>query len=70
MFKVLTHLIYVIVTVSDQPPEPTRLNTRAGGARLTQNVAADDGDDLTDDESITELQETPARPTSQGNKKQ
>ncbi len=63
--NVLTRLI-TDITISDQPQELARPTTRAGGARYIQSAAADDEDDLTDDESVTELQGPQARVPTQG----
>jgi hypothetical protein len=59
-------LLIIDITISDQPQELARPTTRAGGARYIQSAADDDEDDLTDDESVTELQGPQARVPTQG----
>ena len=59
-------LLITDITISDQPQEPARPTTRAGGTRYIQSAADDDEDDLTEDESVTELQGPQARVPTQG----
>jgi hypothetical protein len=58
-------LLITDITISDQPQELARPTTRAGGTRYIQSAADDDEDDLTDDESVTELQGPQARVPTQ-----
>jgi hypothetical protein len=59
-------LLITDITISDQPQELARPTTRAGGMRYIQSAADDDEDDLTDDESVTELQGPQAQVPTQG----